>query len=77
MAQTQTSDADEMVHRMSGYDPQSAQLIGELGYIDYYRSDYENAMRNYREAMVKDPHSPVPYWAWRRRCRCRVNMVKR
>ena len=62
MAQTQTSDADEMVHRMLGYDPQSAQLIGELGCIDYYRSDYENAMRNYREAMVKDSHSPVPYW---------------
>ncbi|MEI9978071.1 MAG: tetratricopeptide repeat protein [Edaphobacter sp.] len=63
MAQTgRTRNADEMVHRMLGYDPQSAQLIGELGCIDYYRGDYENAMRNYREAMAKDPHSPVPYW---------------
>ena len=63
MAQTgRTRDADEMVHRMLGYDPQSAQLIGELGCIDYYRGDYENAMRHYREAMAKDPHSPVPYW---------------
>jgi TolB-like protein/tetratricopeptide (TPR) repeat protein len=63
MAQTgRTRDADEMVHRMLGYDPQSAQLIGELGCIDYYRGDYENAMQHYREAMAKDPHSPVPYW---------------
>ena len=63
MAQTgRTRDADEMVHRMLGYDPQSAQLIGELGCIDYYRGDYENAMQHYREAMTKDPHSPVPYW---------------
>jgi TolB-like protein len=63
MAQTgRTRDADEMVHRMLGYDPQSAQLIGELGCIDYYRGDYENAMAHYREAMAKDPHSPVPYW---------------
>jgi TolB-like protein len=63
MAQTgRTRDADEMVHRMLGYDPQSAQLIGELGCIDYYRGDYENAMRHYREAVAKDPHSPVPYW---------------
>jgi len=63
MAQTgQTRGADEMVHRMLGYDPQSAQLIGELGCIDYYRGDYENAMRHYREAVATDPHSPVPYW---------------
>ena len=63
MAQTgRTRDADEMVHRMLGYDPQSAQLIGELGCIDYYRGDYESAMRHYREAMAKDPHSPIPYW---------------
>jgi TolB-like protein/tetratricopeptide (TPR) repeat protein len=63
MAQTgRTRDADEMVHRMLGYDPQSAQLIGELGCIDYYRGDYENAMRYYREAVATDPHSPVPYW---------------
>ena len=57
-----TRDADEMVHRMLGYDPQSAQLIGELGCIDYYRGDYENAMRHYRDAMAEDPHSPIPYW---------------
>jgi hypothetical protein len=39
MAQTgQTRGADEMVHRMLRYDPQSAQLIGELGCIDYYRA---------------------------------------
>ena len=63
MAQTgQTRGADEMVHRMLGYDPQSAQLIGELGCINYYRGDYENAMRYYREAVTTDPHSPVPYW---------------
>ena len=63
LAQTgRTRDADEMVHRMLGYDPQSAQLIGELGCIDYYRGDYENAMRHYRDAMAEDPHSPVPYW---------------
>jgi tetratricopeptide (TPR) repeat protein len=50
MAQTgRTRDADEMVHRM-------------LGCIDYYRGDYENAMRYYREAVATDPHSPVPYW---------------
>ena len=47
---------------MLGYDPQSAQLIGELGCIDYYRGDYEGAMRYYRDAMAKDPQSPVPYW---------------
>ncbi len=63
MAQTgRTRDADEMVHRMLGYDPQSAQLIGELGCIDYYRGDYENAMAYYRQAMAMDPHSPGPYW---------------
>jgi tetratricopeptide (TPR) repeat protein len=63
MARTgRTRDADEMIHRMLGYDPESAQLIGELGCIDYYRGDYENAMVHYREAMAKDPHSPVPYW---------------
>jgi TolB-like protein len=63
MEQTgRTRDADELVHRMLGYDPLSAQLIGELGCIDYYRGDYENAMQHYREAMAKDPHSPVPYW---------------
>jgi TolB-like protein/Tfp pilus assembly protein PilF len=63
MAQTgQTRGADEMVHRMLGYDPQSAQLIGELGCIDYYRGDYESALRHYREAVATDPHSPVPYW---------------
>jgi TolB-like protein len=57
-----TRDADELVHRMLGYDPQSAQLIGELGCIDYYRGDYDDAMQHYREAMAMDPHSPVPYW---------------
>jgi TolB-like protein/tetratricopeptide (TPR) repeat protein len=63
MEQTgRTRDADELVHRMLEYDPLSAQLIGELGCIDYYRGDYENAMQHYREAMAKDPHSPVPYW---------------
>jgi TolB-like protein len=63
LAQTgRTRDADEMVHRMLGYDPRSAQLIGELGCIDYYRGDYENAIRHYHEAMAQDPHSPVPYW---------------
>jgi TolB-like protein len=63
MSQTgRTRDADEMVHSMLGYDPQSAQLIGELGCIDYYRGDYENAIKHYREAMAKDPHSPVSYW---------------
>jgi TolB-like protein/Tfp pilus assembly protein PilF len=63
MAQTgRTRDADEMVNRMLSYDPRSAQLIGELGCIDYYRGDYENAMLHYREAMATDPHSPVPYW---------------
>jgi tetratricopeptide (TPR) repeat protein len=62
MAQTgQTRSADEMVHRMLGYDPQSAELIGELDCIDYYRGDYENAMQHYREAMTKDAHSPIPY----------------
>jgi TolB-like protein len=63
MAETgRTRDADEMVNRMLGYDPESAQLVGELGCIDYYRGDYENAMRHYRDAMGMDSHSPVPYW---------------
>ncbi len=63
MAQTgRTRDADEMVHRNLAYDPQSAQLIGELGCIDYYRGDYEGAIQHYREAMAQDSHSPVPYW---------------
>jgi tetratricopeptide (TPR) repeat protein len=63
MAETgRTRDADEMVERMLAYDPQSAQLIGELGCIDYYRGDYEHAVQHYREAMRDDPHSPVPYW---------------
>jgi TolB-like protein len=63
MAETgRTRDADEMVQRMLGYDPQSAQLIGELGCIDYYRGDYNHAAQHYRDAMAKDPHSPVPYW---------------
>jgi TolB-like protein/tetratricopeptide (TPR) repeat protein len=63
MAQTgRTRDADEMVHEMLVYDPQSALLISELGCIEYYRGDYEDAMRYYREAIAKDPHSAVPYW---------------
>jgi TolB-like protein/Flp pilus assembly protein TadD len=63
MEQTgRTRDADELIHRMLGYDPLSAQLIGELGCIEYYRGNYEGAMLHYREAMAKDPHSPVPYW---------------
>ncbi len=63
MAQTgRTRDADEMVQRMLGDDPQSAQLIGELGCIDYYRGDYEGAMQHYHEAIAKDPRSPVAYW---------------
>jgi TolB-like protein len=63
MAETgQTRDADELIHRMLGYDPQSAQLIGELGCIEYYRGRYEEAIRQYREAMAADPSSPVPYW---------------
>jgi TolB-like protein/tetratricopeptide (TPR) repeat protein len=57
-----TRDADELIHRMLGYDPQSAALIGELGCVDYYRGDYDGAIRHYREAMNEDPHSPVPYW---------------
>ncbi len=44
----------EMVHSMLGYDPQSAQLIRRgLGCIDYYRGDYENAIKHYREAMAE------------------------
>jgi TolB-like protein len=63
LAQTgHTRDADELVHRMLGYDPQSATLIGELGCIDYYRGDYDHAIQSFREAMTNDPHSPVPYW---------------
>ena len=63
LAQTgHTRDADELVHRMLGYDPQSATLIGELGCIDYYRGDYDHAIQSFREAMTIDPRSPVPYW---------------
>jgi TolB-like protein len=63
LAQTgHTRDADELVHRMLGYDPQSAALIGELGCIDYYRGDYDHAIQSFREARTIDPRSPVPYW---------------
>ena len=72
-----TRDADEMVHRMLSYDPQSAELIGELGCIDYYRGDYENAMRYYREAVARIRTRRYRIGDWGRRCRCRVNMVKR
>jgi TolB-like protein len=63
LAQTgQTRAAEELVYRMLGYDPQSPTLVGELGCIDYYRGDYEHAIRFFREAMTNDPRSPVPYW---------------
>jgi TolB-like protein len=57
-----TRAAEELVQRMLGYDPQSPALIGELGCIDYYRGDYDHAIRFFREAMTNDPRSPVPYW---------------
>jgi TolB-like protein len=57
-----TRAADELVHRMLGYDPQSPALIAELGCIDYYRGDYDHAIKFFREAITSDPRSPVPYW---------------
>jgi TolB-like protein len=57
-----TRAADELVHRMLGYDPQSPALVAELGCIDYYRGDYDHAIKIFREAITMDPGSPLPYW---------------
>ena len=55
-------DAAEMLTRMLSYDPNSASLIAELGCAEYYRGDYESALRHYREAVQVDPRNPVAYW---------------
>ena len=55
-------NAEESVNRMLTFDPKSALLIGELGCINYYRGSYEDAIRDYRQALELDPHSPIMYW---------------
>ena len=54
--------AEEMLRRMLTYDPQSSSLMAELGCVDFYRGDYEAALRHYQAALAADPRSPVAYW---------------
>jgi DNA-binding winged helix-turn-helix (wHTH) protein/TolB-like protein/Tfp pilus assembly protein PilF len=55
-------NAEEMLRRMLAYDPQSSALIAELGCVDFYRGDYDAALRHYRDALQSDPQTPVAYW---------------
>ena len=52
----------EMLTRMLTYDPNSASLIAELGCSEYYRGDYDAALRDYHAAIRADPRYPVAYW---------------
>ncbi len=54
--------AEEMLEGMLTYDPQSAALISELGCVDFYRGNYDAALRHYRDALDADPQTPVAYW---------------
>lgn len=54
--------AEEMLRRMLTYDPQSSPLIAELGCVDFYRGDYDAALRHYRDALQSDLQTPVAYW---------------
>lgn len=51
-----------MLTRMLTYDPNSASLIAELGCSEYYRGDYDAALRHYHEAVRLAPRYPVSYW---------------
>jgi TolB-like protein/Tfp pilus assembly protein PilF len=54
--------AEEMLGRLLTYDPQSAALIAELGCVDFYRGNYDSALRHYHDALQVDPQTPVAYW---------------
>jgi tetratricopeptide (TPR) repeat protein len=54
--------ADEILQNSLAYDPESGQLITELGCVAYYHRQYEDAVAYYRKALEKDPNSPLPYW---------------
>lgn len=54
--------AEEILSRMLAFDPQSGPLTSELGCVNYYRGDYDAALRHYRDAVRVDPQSPVSYW---------------
>jgi TolB-like protein len=57
-----TRNAEETVNRMLTFDPQSSRLISEMGCINYYRGQYDDAIRFYGEALQSDPRSPLAYW---------------
>ena len=57
-----TRNAEETVNRMLTFDPQSSRLISEMGCINYYRGQYDDAIRYYGEALQSDPRSPLAYW---------------
>jgi serine/threonine protein kinase/tetratricopeptide (TPR) repeat protein len=54
--------AEDILHRMEENDPESVQIVSELGCVAYYRGDYQEAISHYQEALKLDPHSPIAYW---------------
>jgi TolB-like protein/Flp pilus assembly protein TadD len=54
--------AEEDLHRMLEFDPQSPALIGELGCVNYYGGRYDEAVRYYRNALAEDPRSVIANW---------------
>jgi len=57
-----TRHAEEEVHQRLEFDPRSAALIGELGCINYYGGNYEESIRQYRQALAADSRSTLAYW---------------
>ena len=54
--------AEEMLSRMLTYDPQSAALTAELSCVNFYRGNYDAAIRHSHDALQLDPQSPFAYW---------------
>ena len=54
--------AEEEILRLLAYDPRSPALISELGCIDYYRRQYQNAVGHYQQALKANPKSGLATW---------------
>ncbi len=57
-----TRHAEEEIHQVLEFDPRSPTLLGELGCINYYGRNYEEAIRYYRQALAADSRSPIANW---------------
>lgn len=57
-----SSDALSLLHEAQDADPKVAVLHDALGYYHFLRLDYENAAKEYDQALTLNPNDPIAYY---------------